>query len=307
MEDRYVLAIFAVILVVGAAFLARGIEIPPESVLVPDISIIQDALAIVPSIAMILLAILLIRWSDADRKKRLAYWGIAVVVGVLSVYILAVDPIVSAFITSTVVGGFLAIWTEDPCKKGVWHVVSSPKSIGFVLVLIMLTSYGSSISAELQPAFINKIMEIAISGAGTGTALDVNQIVPPGITPEERAEIIASVERSVPNWDALTPEQQQRIIDQYLQQYLGIKEGIRNALAKSIRNPDREQLRKAVIQQIQSMPIFRTILQNTQYIFAFVGTMLYSIVSLFAEWIAFIVGVLLNLVGKFDVRQKAQD
>ncbi len=307
MENRYVLAIFAVILVVSAVFLVKGIEIPPESILVPDISIVQSALALVPSMAMLLLAVLLLRWSDTDRKKRLAYWGITVIVGVLSVYILAIDPVVSVFIVATILGGFLAVWTEDPCKKGVWHVVSSPKSVGFVLALIMLTSYGASISAELQPALVNKIVEIAVSGAGTGATLDVNQIVPPGITPEERAEIIASVRQSVPNWDALTPEQQQRIIDQYLQQYLRIKEGIRNALAKSIRNPDKEQLRKAVIQQIQSMPIFRAILQNTQYIFAFVGTMLYSIVSLFAEWLAFLVGVLLNLVGRFDVRRKEQD
>ncbi|MDN5358264.1 MAG: hypothetical protein PWP76_107 [Candidatus Diapherotrites archaeon] len=297
MGDRYVLAVAAVVLTVLAEILVTGVSFSPESIVIPDMMLLRSAAGLVIPLTAVLLSVFLLRWSSDSRRQRVIYWAVELTVAVLGAVLLGLDPIVSAFIVATVAGGILPVSSDDPCKMGVWHTVSSPKSLGFALVLVVLIYHGSTMAGTLQPLLVDRIVELALTGAGSQkNILDVNQIIPEGITPEEREKIIESVKSSVPNWDSLSPEQQQELINQYLEQYEGIKKGIREALALSIKSPDENVMRSAIERQIREMPVFRSVFENVHYIYAFVGAMLYSIITLFAEWVAFVVAAVFKLV-----------
>jgi len=297
MKDDYVLVVVAVLLAAVAVFLTAGVTVNPESVVLPDADLFFSAVHVFPAVSLVLLAGLLIKWSSRQRARRLAYWCIMVVAVSVLAPVLGLDFIVFSFLLATAVGTVLPVWTEDPCKQGVWYSVSSPRTLAFLLVLAMLSVYGSRHSQALQSRVMEKIVEVALVGAGdSGTLLDVNQLIPPGITPEERDVLIRNLRQSVPNWDQLSEEQRRQLIDNSVQQYLAMKDALRKALERGTANVDRERLREALKQQVTGMPIVRAVLENVQYLFAFIGAMWYSLITLFAEVVAFLLGVVLKLL-----------
>ncbi len=298
MESRaYLLAGIGVTLSLAAVFLASGVTIPPDRLIVPDRELLTASLELIPAIALIILSNYVLRWTSASLRIRAALWTINVAIVLLASILLRIDPVTAAFLAGAVVGGIVMILAEDECKLRRWTMITSSKGVAFAIIFVLLLWAGKQVAPALKPVVINKIVDLALAGTGTPqTGIDVNEIVPPGVTPQERQEIVASIERSIPNWSQLSDAQRQQIIQQYLQQYLGIKEGIRRALEKGLRKPDKTALRQAVIQQIDTMPVFKMLFDNLYYVFAFVGTMLYSIVTLFAEPLAYLLAWLLDFI-----------
>lgn len=299
MGDNYAVLVPVLVLAVAAVFTVANVEVRPESVVVPDARLLQAMINVFPAVSFILVAGLLIKWSSEKKVRRLAYWCAMVITVAALAYVLGVDYIVSVFLLATALGTVIPVCTEDPCKQGVWHSVTSPKTLAVFFVLASLVSYGTANSEQLRTVAVERIVDVAVFSAGsTANLFDVNRIIPPGITPEEKAEIVRELQRSVPNWDQLSDEQRRRLVDQYVQQYVSMKEAFRRALEKGLAGMDEDQLRKTMKQQIMELPVTKVLLINVHYVFALMCAMLYSLITIPAELMAFLLGAVLKFLVK---------
>jgi len=299
MGDNYVVLVPALILAVAAVFIVSNVCVPLESVVVPDARLLKTMINVFPAVSFILVAGLLIKWSSEKKVRRLTYWCAMVITVAALAYVLGIDYLVFVFLLATALGTVIPICTEDPCRQGVWHSVTSPKTLAVFFVLAALISYGAANSEQLRTAVVERIVDVAVFSAGsTAHLFDVNRIIPPGVTPEEKAEIVGELQRSVPNWYQLSDKQRQQLIDQYVQQYISMKDAFRRALEKGLAGMDEDQLRKTMKQQIMELPVAKIFLANVHYVFALMCAMLYSLITIPAELLALLLGMVLKFLIK---------
>gem|GEM_PF-6168520 len=144
---------------------------------------------------------------------------------------------------------------------------------------------------------------MSLASAGSGSGLDLNAILSPTVTETERQQLIQKIRENTPDWDRLSEDQRQALINNYIQAYAQTKKIIYQTLADSIRMPDRKQLESSLRNQVENMPIMQQVLRFIPAIVGFSVAIYYTLVEFLAELAAFIVGFPLVWLLRRTVRQ----
>ncbi len=290
-QQMFVIGIVAAVLSAAApVFLVSAPQLSLDAFVFPDVSAWWNyALRLVPALFLVLIGLVAIKSIVSDRSARVMFWSAAFLAGTALIVLLNVPLLPGTFVFATYLGGYFPLLTDDPCKRGVWKTVTAPKS--FAALLVFLAVYiAASHMPHLSDKFINRVVEMSLASAGSGNEFDINTILSPNVTETERQQLIQKIEESTPDWDKLSEDQKQALINNYIQAYAQTKSVIYQTLAKNIHAPDRKQLEASLRSQVENMPIMRQVLRFLPAIVGFSVAIYYTLVEFLAELAAFIVG-----------------
>ncbi len=301
-EREIILAAFAVLLMAAAPVLAPQDPDTTDAFLLPAPdelgSLFSYSLALAVPLTLVLIAIYLVRATTTDRVRRVIYYTVAIIALLIALWYFGPGPVGSVIIFATAVGGFAPILSEHPCKLTTWKVISGGRGWATLLIFILLLRLFSAEAPVLQKALLNVIAEASISSMGENQSiLDINQLIPLIVTPEERQRLVETVAQETPNWNQLSPSEQQAIIQQYLQQYIAVKKAIRSALEAGIKLPSGPEAKQLIEKELEQVPAVQQILKYAPALWATLGVFLYSLVLFFSEIAAWLVAMILSLVG----------
>ena len=301
-EREIILAAFAVLLMAAAPVLAPQDPDTTGAFLLPAPdelgSLFSYSLALAVPLALVLIAIYLVRATTTDRVRRVIYYTVAIIALLITLWYFGPGPVGSVIMFATAVGGFAPILSEHPCKLTTWKVISGGRGWATLLIFILLLRLFSAEAPVLQKALLNVIAEASISSMGENqNILDINQLIPLTVTPEERQRLVETVAQETPNWNQLSPSEQQAIIQQYLQQYIAVKKAIRSALEAGIKLPSGPEAKQLIEKELEQVPAVQQILKYAPALWATLGVFLYSLVLFFSEIAAWLVAMILSLVG----------
>ncbi|NPA77125.1 MAG: DUF3106 domain-containing protein [Candidatus Diapherotrites archaeon] len=292
-NSRFAIGVFSAILVaVSPVFLAGVSPVSLGAFLIPNLNVWWSyAIAIVPAIFLTLVAAVLLKGFVSDRNARILFWTAGALTGFALFVFLGIPIVPGVFLFATYLGGYLPLLSDDPCKRGVWKTATAPKSLGALLVFIVVYFVASGSAQTLDQQFVNQVVQLSLTSAGSGPTIDVNSIISPNITPEERERLIERVQADTPDWNQLTAEQRQQLIDNYLKAYEQTKKIIYETLVQSIHVPDKNTMAAALKKQVKTMPIMQQIMKYIPAIVGFSVTIYYTLVEFLAEIAAFVVGL----------------
>ncbi len=301
-EREIILALAAVLLMAAAPVLAPHDPDNTGAFLLPapnDLGgLLQYSAGLALPLALVLIAVYLVRATTRDRVCRVVYYTLGVIALVAMLWYFSPGPVGAMILFATAVGGYAPVLAEHPCKLTNWKIISGGRSWASLILFLLMLRVFSAEAPLLQNALLNVIAEASVSSMGQNqNILDVNQLIPLTVTPEEKQRLIETVEQETPNWNQLLPSEQQAIINQYLQQYITVKKAIRNALEAGIKLPTGPQAKELVKKELEQVPAVQKILKYAPALWATLGLFLYSLVLFFSEIIAWAAATLLSLVG----------
>lgn len=301
-EREIILAVFAALLMAAAPVLAPQDPDTTGAFLLPAPdelgSLFSYSLALAVPLTLVLIAIYLVRATTTDRVRRVIYYTVAVIALLVTLWYFGPGPVGSVIIFATAVGGFAPILSEHPCKLTTWKVISGGRGWATLFIFLLLLRLFSAEAPVLQKALLNVIAEASISSMGESqNILDINQLIPLTVTPEERQRLVETVAQETPNWNQLSQSEQQAIIQQYLQQYIAVKKAIRGALEAGIKLPSGPEAKQLIEKELEQVPAVQQILKYAPALWATLGVFLYSLVLFFSEIAAWLVATILSLVG----------
>jgi hypothetical protein len=285
-----ILPIIAVLMVSGAQ------NVAVSAFLLPNMHVWTNvAYTIVPSLMLLLLGVVLLKYGISEPYLRISFWSGGALFALVLVLLLKIPWLFAAMLVGTALGAYLPLSTNDPCKRGIWKTITAPKSFGALVVFVIAYLVASANPQALQADFENAIVSLtlkSLSGNGAQT-LDVHSIISPEVTPAERQQLIQRIEAETPNWNQLTPEQQQALIDNYIKAYSQTKKIIYETLAQNIHVPDERTMEETVRNQLESMPILKSLEKYLPALAGITVTIYYTLVEFVAELVALVFGLII--------------
>ncbi len=289
MKDEYILGLAVALLIIGAVFVSSGVTIDVSELLFPSQAWVRAIVSISLPLALVLVASIVNRYVSSERLHRVVVWCLALVALVAGVGVVGADPLLSVILIATWLGAVLTVIDDDPCRLRVRQMVSRPKLIATLIILIFSIYYLAAYRDTLRDEFTQHIFDMLGSrSVNSSIPIDAN------VTPKE-VEMLRQKLESFDWWQQLPQDQKDRIFKEQLKIYADTKKAVVDTLTGSL-NLTPERLNSILQNEMQSIPIVKQTLDNIHYIAAFTVVVFYSFASLVAEILAWIVGAIITML-----------
>lgn len=276
-----------------ASALAAQTELEITEILLPEAAWLDDLAVLILAVAIISLAHVLI-YSLTDRRALRLAAALTAAAVLPATLLLGGTLFATTVLLSAALGMLIAHAGEYRGIRGLWSFLGKVRGPGALVIFVLVALVACSDPRPFQESLKQSLVAFAASHAAPGANVEslIDRMLPDTVSEKELQHLRNALRAKYVDFDALPPDVQRQLEENMIQSYLLIKRQIKAALREALGRVDPETLREQLEEYIQSMPVFRNIMEYAGVLYALTASFIYTLLSWPASIVAFLLGML---------------